>query len=100
MAFALPVVAPAATGAVVEGIIAGAAAVGAAVGITILANKSKNSTRAKGKDRKIQHIADQEGVSYGELSDAIHDYKRRTGRGGADNLTADEIRDLARDLKG
>ena len=54
---------------------------------------------AKSRERRlIEHIADTFGVPYDLLSDEIHDYKESTGRGGADNLTKEQIEQIAKEI--
>jgi RHS repeat-associated protein len=48
---------------------------------------------------KIREIARQYGLSYDELSKAIHAAKGGEGRGGADDLTDEQIRELAKEVK-
>ena len=60
----------------------------------------RGQDRTRGKDSLIQSIAEECGVTYGALSEAMHEFKRRTGRGGADNLKKDQIRELAREIGG
>jgi RHS repeat-associated protein len=47
----------------------------------------------------IREIAREYGIDAKRLGDAIHATKRQRGMGGADNLTADEIREIAEEIR-
>jgi hypothetical protein len=53
---------------------------------------------ANREQRLIAHIARTHGISYEDLSDAIHAHKESVGRGGGDNLTPDEIKQIAKEV--
>ena len=47
----------------------------------------------------IDHIADKFGIPRDVLSDEVHETKRKSGRGGADNLGKKKIEEIAKEIK-
>jgi hypothetical protein len=51
------------------------------------------------EQRQIRDVAREKGVDARKLGDAVEQAKKQEGRGGADNLSLDEIRQIADEMK-